>query len=95
MATSFSSSFPAHPVFPFPPLAFPPFCTQPPAPPAPPPLAASTTPLTAPSTAGGMAPSTSRSARRRRVTAFPTVGADPKGRRYYTNEEDIRLVFIL
>ncbi|XP_052156462.1 glutathione S-transferase T3-like [Oryza glaberrima] len=38
-----------------------------------------------------MATSTRPSARRRRVTASPTVAADPK-RRYYTHEEDIRLV---
>ncbi|EEC67972.1 hypothetical protein OsI_35727 [Oryza sativa Indica Group] len=56
---------------------------KPPAPPAPPP--------SAPSTAKAK-PSSSRSARQHHVTASPEAAVDPKGRKYYSTEEDIRLV---
>uniref|UniRef100_A0A0E0HAC8 Uncharacterized protein n=1 Tax=Oryza nivara TaxID=4536 RepID=A0A0E0HAC8_ORYNI len=63
------SPFPSHPVIPFQPPSFSPFCTQPPGPPAPPP--------SPPNTAKAK-PSSSRSARRHRVTASPEAAVDPK-----------------
>uniref|UniRef100_A0A0D9WWX5 Uncharacterized protein n=1 Tax=Leersia perrieri TaxID=77586 RepID=A0A0D9WWX5_9ORYZ len=66
-------------------VPFPPFCTQPPPPPLAPPSAASPSPTI------GQAGS-SRSARRRRVSAVPEATEDASTRRYYSTEEDLRLV---